>query len=120
VTLTTSPIPKRISLGPRRSVKTLAILVELRSRTAPTWGVTATRAYGRLSGFLWPARTYELSGPAVGIVEQPPFRTVADMAAARATCANARIAPVQAPDGRIWTRRRYCRTTAYGLARRRF
>jgi hypothetical protein len=63
VTLTTSPIPKRISLGPRRSVNAWAILGEWSARTRSASGVIRTTAYGRLSASERSERTSPLDGP---------------------------------------------------------
>src|SRR5262245_54551282 len=72
VTLRTSPMPNRISLGRLRSVKSVTSLGAALDNTLATLGVTRTKAYGMFLGSCWPAHTSQLEAPLVGINAQPP------------------------------------------------
>src|SRR5262249_24271417 len=72
VTPTTSPLPKRISLGRLRSGNSPTSLGNALPKTLATLGVIRTKAYGIFLGSCCPAHTSQLSGPATGIKAQPP------------------------------------------------
>ena len=77
-------MPKRISEGPRRSLKTWPIARRIALQDLFDLGSDPDE--GHTAGFRipLPARTYELAGPEVGSVEQPPATTAADRATTRA------------------------------------
>src|SRR5262245_3979107 len=72
VTPTTSPLPKRISLGRRRSGNSPTSLGNALAKTLATLGVIRTKAYGIFLGSCCPAHTSQLSGPLTGIKAHPP------------------------------------------------
>src|SRR5215831_7056445 len=72
VTPTTSPTPKRISVGRLRSGNSPTSLGAALPKTLATLGVIRTKAYGIFLGSCCPAHTSQLSGPATGIKAQPP------------------------------------------------
>src|SRR6516165_5134320 len=72
VTPRTSPLPKRISLGRRRSGNSPTSLGNALPKTLATLGVIRTKAYGIFLGSCCPAHTSQLSGPLTGITAQPP------------------------------------------------
>src|SRR6516165_2906248 len=72
VTPRTSPLPKRISLGRRRSGNSPTSLGNALPKTLATLGVIRTKAYGIFLGSCCPAHTSQLSGPFTGITAQPP------------------------------------------------
>src|SRR5262249_36297503 len=72
VTPRTSPLPKRISLGRRRSGNSPTSLGNALPKTLATLGVIRTKAEGIFLGSCCPAHTSQLSGPATGITAQPP------------------------------------------------
>src|SRR5262245_14006645 len=72
VTLRTSPMPNRISLGRLRSGKSLISLGAALASTLATLGVTRTKAYGTFLGSCCPAQTSQLEAPLVGIRAHPP------------------------------------------------
>src|SRR6266540_3450841 len=72
VTLTMSPMPKRISLGRRRSGNSATSLGDAFANALATLGVIRTKAYGIFLGSCWPAHTSQLGGPLAGIKAHPP------------------------------------------------
>src|SRR5215510_9823659 len=72
VTPTTSPTPKRISVGRLRSGNSPTSLGAALPKTLATLGVIRTKAYGTFLGSCCPAHTSQLSGPLAGIKAQPP------------------------------------------------
>src|SRR5262249_9708289 len=75
VTPTTSPLPKRISLGRLRSGNSPTSLGNALANTLATLGVIRTKAYGIFLGSCCPAHTSQLSGPLTGIKAHPPTAT---------------------------------------------
>ena len=75
VTLTMSPMPKRMSFGRLRSGNSAMSRGTAFPKMLATLDVIRTKAYGTLLGSCCPAHTSQLSGPLAGINAQPPAAT---------------------------------------------